>query len=428
MSRLYYSDAGRTVRFGGEELSRRRKARKTLRLPQATECGGRLHVYAHPHRGFEGPLRLTVNGRPAEIASDGLDHFHWYALPVEPEHLRAGENTVELWCDSAGMDGWVLGLDSNARASDSSLSLDGGTGWQNDWMGVLHCMRGEYVLRLRLDDESPPDPSPPEPVWEDPHCPWLGELRSVIPDGIQRVRDPWQRARALCSWVSAAWPYRNTSDGIEYAPWDPLTILRWGQLGCGQEMAKPVVMCVHYGVVFVSAALALGLPARSVCATNAINGMLGHFVSEVWIEKWRKWCQVDANCDLVYVRDGVPLSVGELHPAGDELRGLAQVGPGFEMQPPEVREYAEQCFFTGRSFALWAVWPRNDYLSHPEHTPTMHGAGSYHEPQWLWANTSRREELAMFPYRVDPALLQREPPAECRRMGRDAPQGGGDEE
>jgi len=312
------------------------------------------------------------------------------------------------------MDGWVLGLSSEPHATGSALSLDGGATWQNDRMGHLHCLRGEYVVRLRLADESLSDPPPPEPVWERPDCALLAELRSAVPREVRSVTDPWERALALSSWVSARWRYHNTDDGIEYVPWDPLTILSWGRADHGQEMDAPVGMCVHYGIVFVSAALSLGLPARSICLSDTINGMLGHFISEVWIEKWEKWCQVDANCDIVYVRDGVPLSVAELHRARAALSALARKGPGFALQPAGVQQYAERNFMTGLSFALWAVWPRNDYLSRPDLTPTMHGVGAYDEPEWLWAETAAAE-AGMFPWRVSDVDLQRPPPPEWRQ-------------
>jgi len=414
VSRLFYSESGRIVRFLNEELSSRRRARKVLHLPQDVRSGGTLYVYAHPHKGCARPLKLTFNGHPFEIAPDGLQGFHWLALPLKREHVRPGPNTVELWCEGVAMDGWVLGLESNVRAADSALSLDGGATWQNERMGVLSCLRGEYVLRLRLDDGALEDPPPPAPVWEAPNYPLLLELRACVPPKVQSVSDTWQKARALSSWVSSQGRYRNTSNGIEYAPWDPFTILSWGKRQRGQEMSAPVVMCVHYGIVFVSAALSLGIPARNVCSTNAINGILGHFVSEVWVEKWQKWCQVDADCDIVYVMDGVPLCVSELHQAGARLPTLAQKGPGFRRQPAFVRELADQHFVTGDSFALWAIWPRNDYLSHPELTPTMHGAGSYHETEWLWARTASAATLGMFPYCLPPEQLQAPPPQQWR--------------
>jgi len=414
VSRLYYSESGRTVLCMNEELTRQRRARKLLYLPERVASGGTLYVYARRHPGCRTALRLSVNGSQFQIPPDGSRHLRWFALPLQGADLRGGENTIELWADSAAMDGWVLGLEGNPSATDSALSLDGGRTWQNRHMGHRHRLRGEYVVRLRLADESLSDPPAPGPIWEARDCPLFEELRGVVPREISAVGDPWERARALCSWVAAQWVYRNADGGTEYAPWDALTILSWGRNAHGQELPDPIVMCAHYAVVFAAAALALGIPARNVCATDAMGSQNGHFVSEVWIEKWLKWCQVDANCDVVYVKDGVPLGVSELHPAGEKLPALAVKGPGFDKQTPHVQRAAEEYFITGRSFALWAVWPRNDYLSHPEQTPTSHGAGGYHETDWLWARTPTSEDLGMFPHRVEGDSLQIAPPDEWR--------------
>ena len=385
-----------------------------LHLPERFTSGGVLYVYAHPHPDCRTPLRVAVNGRCFEVEPDGPAYFRWLTIPLEASDLRGGPNTVELWADSVPMDGWVLGLEGNVHATDSALSLDGGRSWRNDRMGVWHRLRGEYVVRLRLADDSLRDPPAPAPIWEEPDCPLLEEIRNVIPRRIRSVGDPWERARALCSWVSVQWVYTNNAGGTEYAPWDPLTILSWGKSARGQELNKPVVMCVHYGVVFAVAALALGIPARNLCTTDLMCGENGHFVSEVWIEEWRKWCQVDANCDLVYIRDGVPLSVGELHPAAAELPRLAVKGPGFQTQPPFIQETADKIFLTGQSFTMWAVWPRNDYLTRPDQTPPSHGSGAYPETDWLWAATPGSEELGMFPYRLAPESLQLGPPDRWR--------------
>jgi len=65
-----------------------------------------------------------------------------------------------------------------------------------------------------------------------------------------------------------------------------------------------------------------------VGCTDDLGGSNGHFVSEVWIERWGKWCHLDPTLDLAYVADGVPLSVAELYPLRHRLSALAAPGPG----------------------------------------------------------------------------------------------------
>lgn len=415
MSPLFFNDAGRTLRFLNESLSTRRHARKLFRLPRAAVAGGTLYLYVHSHPGHRAPLRVSVNGRRHTLPPTARHFPYWGAVPIKRGVLKAGLNTIELWSDNTALDGWTLGLESNPHARSSASSLDGGRTWRNDRMGLHLNVRGEYVIRLRLADPALSDPPPPAFVWEDPRHPAFADLRAIIPASVRREPDPWQRARRLSTWACGQWTYRNSAAGTEYAPWDPLTIRAWGRTEYAQESVNPIVMCVHFGVFYSLAALAVGIPARMLCCTNALGGMHGHFISEVWMERWQKWCQVDANCDLIYVKNGVPLSVAELYPARRELPRLAVRGPGFARQIPPVIAYAERYFMNGHSFAVWAVWPRNDFFSRPELTPTVHGASAYGEPAWIWAQTPERGrpgllgDFGMFPYHAPPGRLQAAP-------------------
>ena len=127
------------------------------------------------------------------------------------------------------------------------------------------------------------------------------------------------------------------------------------------------------------------------------------------MERWHKWCQVDANLDLVYLDGGIPLSVGELHAGGERLAGRAVAGPAFEDVADWLRQFAREHLLTGEAFRLWAVWPRSDFFGHPECTPPAHGMGAYSEADWVWATAGRPEELGMFPYHADAATLGRQP-------------------
>ncbi len=403
---LLHSESGRTVVAANEELSRWRRARKHFHVPAEARAGGTLYLYACPHEGYQEPLRASLNGHELALA-DGSPGLRWRRLELAAGQLRAGENVVELWSDSAALDGWALGIEGVPAGRDSALSTDGGRTWRCERMGIHHNLTGEYLVRLRLPD--PAGAEPPPFVWEDPDCPQLRELREIVPAGIQALADPWEKARALASWVSRQWEYR-ASGGSEYTPWDALTILSWGKRGYGQVKPAPITMCVHFGVVFNSAALALGLPARSVCCTGDVARGWGHFINEVWMERWGKWCHVDANCDLAYVKEGVPLSVGELHAEGEALARWVQPGPGYHALSDYLVGFVRDHLMNGEAFRLWAVWPRNDFFAHPECTPPAHGAGAYCETDWLWARPADAEELGMFPFQVDPGLLM-QPPA-----------------
>jgi len=413
MSRLFHTEQGMCSYLLYEAVSARRRLRKELELPERIDAGGALYLLAKPFTGCRQPLRLKINDHLAAIEPAPTNYLSWQELPVAREHLQPGTNTIELWSDNTALDGWAVAMESGYRPAGSRLSLDGGQSWRNERMGITHALSGEYVVRLRLDDPKLRDPEPPAFVWESPDCPELATVREAIPAEIRALADPWERALALAAWTSTQWEYRNTKGGIEYAPWDALTILSWGRAKRGMAQPNPIVMCVHFGIVFVTCALALGLPARSVCVKGGGSSTGGHFISEVWMKRWRKWCQVDGNCDVVFMRDGVPLSVDELSHLGDEAGSLAVTGAGYEQQGAFIKDFVRDSMLNGQVYQHWAVWPRNDYLSHPELTPPSHGSTEYVETAWQWsADVAHPEKLGMFPHRVPPAALSAPPPPE----------------
>jgi len=417
MSRLFYTEQGMCAYLLYEAVSARRRLRKQLVLPERIAAGGTLHLLAKPFQDCRQPLRVQVNDHLFTLEPAPTSYLSWHELPLELEHLRPGVNTVEIWSDNTALDGWAVGMESGYRPAGSRLSLDGGQSWQNERMGITHALSGEYIVRLRLENPALRDPEPPAFVWERPDCPQFAAVREAIPVEIREVADLWERARALAAWVSTQWEYRNTRGGIEYAPWDALTILSWGRAKRGMVQPNPIVMCVHFGIVFVTCALALGIPARSVCCNGGSPHTVGHFISEVWIERWNKWCQVDGNCDVVYMRNGVPLSVDELSRLGDEAGSLAVTGAGYERQGDFIKQFVHDFMLNGQVYQHWAVWPRNDYLSYPELTPPSHGSTEYAEAAWRWSEDVRHlEALGMFPCRVPAAALAVPPPPEWRAV------------
>ncbi|MBI3987198.1 MAG: hypothetical protein HY343_09775, partial [Lentisphaerae bacterium] len=163
------------------------------------------------------------------------------------------------------------------------------------------------------------------------------------------------------------------------------------------------------------AALALGIPARNVCSTNGLGGTGGHFMSEVWMERWQKWCVVDPTFDLVFVKDGVPLGIGELYEHRSEVPTIGLRGTGYPSLPQELKAFLDAFVapcMEGTKY--WAVWPRNDYQSHPEMNPPGHGSTSYAETEWQWLRPSDDEDLGMFPQLVKAKTLMAPPPVPWR--------------
>ena len=419
---LFLSERGHVSPSQCEELTHYRRARKELVLPPAaTERPADLYCLLRRWPHYNDPLHGAINGWPFHVeATEGYPFLRWVKVQVPNGGgvLRAGVNRVELWTDSRHQNSWTVALEGGHASPRSFLSTDGGASWQNERMGACHVQRGEYVVRLRCDlppaSAPPPPPSPHVPfVWEQPDHPRLAELRELISPAIRQraAVDSWQAARELASWVSRAWPYTNVTDADRYTPWDPWTIL------AGHDR-RAFRMCVHYGIVFTCASLALGIPCRCVVTSDSFTGKAGHFICEVWDERFNQWSAVDPNLDAVFIDEtGRPLAAHELHGRGDQLASAARLGPGAAYHERRLGAFLHGQVLTGKCFRLTGVWKRNDFISRPDQTPPAHGQEAYCETEIVWrAGAAADEETGMFPYVMDEAWFAQPPPPQWLRQ------------
>jgi len=412
MSRLYLTEAGHVVPSLCEELTRFRHARKILDLPP-TSSTATLYLLARP-RDAHTPLYVQVNGEVLCVTPRAVRRYTWYEIALEPSWLRPGANTFDLWTDTLAMDGWALALEAGHRDPRSFISDDGGRAWRNERMGYLNAVQGEYVLRVRLAEGD--DPPPPPFVCEDTHSERLAALYDAIPERIRSLRRPIERVRGLATWLSTAWEHSSAEASLSYTPWDPFTILSWGRAGAGHQGLQPIVWCVHYSVAFVCCCQALSIPARCVAVLGTPSGEDGHFVAEVWLEQYAKWAMVDANLDAMAWSGELPLSVAEVQALGPALREALDYGRGlaFQRRNPRIEAFREEVFETGVCFRYRALWPRADFLSHPELSPPGHGALAYCEADLVWEESAREQGFGMFPYFADAAYFEAAPTPAAR--------------
>ena len=394
MSKLYATERGFVVPSMGEELTQRRRARKVLELPP-TASPGRLFILAGSHPANERPLRLRVGDtelRPVPPAGPG---YLWYDIEVPSDALPGGRTTIELWCDADAMDGWSLGIEYGPPPTGSSLSWDAGATWRSDRLGHMQLGSGEYLVRMRLAESM--DPRPPSLVMGRPDAVAAERLRALLPTQVVAPGDTLDRVRALATWTSTAWRYQSTATTGQHAPWDPLTILAWGSSEVGHSGREPVVMCVHYGVVFVAACAAVGIPARAAVLAESINGPGGHFAAEVWLPAESRWIFVDANEDALFYEDGRPMSVEQIQAAPD-LRRHVRWGPGheYQIQQPAMRRWIDEVLLSGVCFRHRAVWYGADFGSDPLATPPAHGETAYSELDLIWAEADLDDGFGMF--------------------------------
>ena len=414
MSTLYATEVGFVIPTMGEELSARRRARKVIDLP-GTRLAGRLYVLAQSHAGNTQPLQIMVNGRGLEpVRPEGV-RYRWYEVHAPVDALRVGPNLFEFWSDADAMDAWALGIEYGHEPSASHISTDRGATWKRDRIGHLHVGAGEYLVRVRLEEGD--DPPPPALVLGQPTDPGALELGRILPPQATEPGDTLTRVRSLATWTSTAWHYRNEKTAVHYAPWDPLTILAWGGAGTGHDNRTPIVMCVHYAITFVAACAAVGIAARPAAfQPDDVNSTNGHFAAEVWVAESQRWILVDPQLDAIFFEGGRPMSFEEVREAGSDLPRHVQWGPGygFQTRSTTMRQWVRQVFLSGECFRHRAVWPRSDFVSHPERTPPWHGPTAYSELDFVWEAADVDRGFGMFRYFVGPDWFSAPPNAVSR--------------
>jgi len=398
MSTLYLSEEGNVVSNLCEEVTKFRRARKVLRLPHTTHPGT-LFILARQNNPSAGPLRFSANKTelsPIEPAGPG--RYRWYSVPIDPSKLVTGPNVFEFWGDETAMTAWALAIEAGHANPESYISDDAGGSWRNSRMGYLNVLRGEYVVRMRLDEGN--DPPPPRMAWEEPDNARVSHLRAIAPSPVLAAGALLDRVKSLSTWLSTSWEHTNSMRASQYAPWDAETILAWGKSQVGHNGQRPNVMCVHYAVAFVSFCQAFGIYARGTAVGRTVNGPDGHFVAEVWFPEFKKWGMVDVNLDSMMWKDRVPMSISEVREAGSDLASLVRWGPGtnFQLTNPTIKSFIDNTYLTGNCFKHRGVWSRADFLSHPELAPAGHGSISYCESALVWEQPDINSGYGMFPY------------------------------
>lgn len=132
-----------------------------------------------------------------------------------------------------------------------------------------------------------------------------------------------QRAIAMCHWTHGLWKHNGNNKPVKS---DPLSIVEEARKG-------KKFRCVEYAVVVSGCLNAVGVRARVLgLKTEDVETResgVGHVVAEAYLGEFGKWTFVDAQWDVIPIRQGVPLNAVELRKAiveqqkGLELSGLS---------------------------------------------------------------------------------------------------------
>ena len=168
--------------------------------------------------------------------------------------------------------------------------------WQNEWI-----VRSAYEYDYQAKDD----------MLEELREKY--ELDAVVAGG----RTEFEQMLLLKEWVRNRWDHGWSR---EPEARNALEILEAAELGSDFN-------CGYYSVTMMQSLLALGFVARRAGIAKAQSewmaldeGNIGHSVPEVYSHDFHKWILLDADMNVHYELDGVPLSVLEIHRAWVDRR------------------------------------------------------------------------------------------------------------
>ena len=165
--------------------------------------------------------------------------------------------------------------------------------WQNEWI-----VRSAFEFSY---------PEPNELLVE------LRE-RYKLDDVISSGRTEWEEILLVREWVRNQWDH-GWSQVLPEKTTNALAILR--EVERGNDFH-----CVYYGITLLQCLQALGFVARhsSISKTStewvaSDEGNVGHSTIEVYSHDWHKWIMLDADMNVHFERNDIPLSALEIHHA-----------------------------------------------------------------------------------------------------------------
>lgn len=137
--------------------------------------------------------------------------------------------------------------------------------------------------------------------------PVLSALREEFPleDLVRDTQDEWTAQLRLKDWVFRQIPGGTPKSSPRTAP----EILRLAAQG-------ERFWCTYYAITYTEAAHALGWQARKIGVDRKHGpegmGSTHHGAVEIWSNRFRKWVLIDAQSNLHFEKEGMPLSAWEV--------------------------------------------------------------------------------------------------------------------
>ncbi len=232
--------------------------------------------------------------------------------------------------------------------------------------------------------------------WEEPK---LGELRErfgldeVVASGETEFdRMILLRNRGRSQWRRSDWqPRLRNFDSVAFFDRD-----HRNTEGLENDKSVNYTPCSFFPPQFVQLMLSMGYIARYVSISH--ESIEFHGMTEVWSNQHRKWVSMDADLNLYYARDGVPLNLLEVHnmryeeaPLGFEMVRDAQDSGDDEWKKPLLGKDFFVSYHTYFRTELRNDWFTNFYFrGHPSRSEqaTLYFQDPRLEPLRPWSSVS----------------------------------------
>jgi hypothetical protein len=194
-------------------------------------------------------------------------------------------------------------------------------------------------------------------VYEREGAPGLDFVGREVRGSLPESGDDLQRATAVRRWVRREIDYGSSSSDPKAQNLAADDILRDARRG----VKSP---CNRLAAVFVTACVAVGLPARMVHLSTG-DGW-GHFVAEVWLRDRRRWVMMDPSLNYFALLDGAPLDTLAIHRAvkSGVASRLVIERDGAQTLPDPYGTPFNKINHTFDYFRAFALVDRNDFLTH----------------------------------------------------------------
>lgn len=236
----------------------------------------------------------------------------------------------------------------------------------NYWIGSPH-----LVAKLLKNKANPPF------IYEELDEPYLQDLRHEFEllNFLGSESNEYETQLKLASWLGTRWDHGTSQVHGGKEQIDPLKLIKEGEKG-----AK--FWCEIAAIVTVQTATALGWPARLI-ALSRDGYTMEHGVAELWSNYFNKWYVVDTDFNVVFERQGIPLSAFELCHFGLELKKKGHLHLNFFSPAKPSLPYQDLLPFYHYVF----VDLRNDWLSRD--LPRGSPAGGDYATMWTARKNSK---------------------------------------